>query len=106
MHSTIVRKQFSITSGGLFYRLESYLRLINANDRRVTIRASLYAVISWVPLFLLALLQSDFLRGGGSSFLYDIPAHVRFLLAVPLLTAAENIVDDRFTIIAAYFPNS
>jgi hypothetical protein len=95
----------SITHGGLFYRLELFLKFINRNDPRVARRAVFLAAICWVPLFTLSALQGD-AGNGPSSFIADIAAHARMLLAVPILIIAENIVDDRFAIIAAYFPNS
>jgi hypothetical protein len=55
-------------------------------------------LFAWLPLFVLSALDSG--TGAGAikiPFLYDIEAHVRFLLALPLLVVAEVIVDARIS---------
>ncbi len=55
------------------------------------------AAIAWVPLMLLALVAG---RGPGDvaiPFLYDVETHVRFLIALPILIAAELIVHRRLS---------
>ena len=50
-------------------------------------------LIGWVPLLVLALAQGDAWGGGiAVPFIKDVEAHVRFLVAVPLLVAAELLV--------------
>lgn len=106
MQETIIKRNFSISNGGLFYRLELYLKLVKEDDHRVVVRSIVYAAVSWLPLLIFSSLQGPSLLHDHGSFLYDIAAYTRFLFAVPLLTLAANVVDYRYAIIAAYFPNS
>ncbi len=49
--------------------------------------------IAWLPLLVLSAFAGNALRGTlGIPFLYDIDAHSRFLIALPLLIAAEVVV--------------
>jgi hypothetical protein len=59
--------------------------------------------LAWAPLLLLAALESA--RGGASlrDFLLDLPAHVRFLFALPLLLLAEGAVNRRTAQVAHQF---
>jgi hypothetical protein len=50
--------------------------------------------ISWLPLFLLALFEGHLLNPElDVPFLYDMKTYVRFLLVIPLLIAADTIID-------------
>jgi hypothetical protein len=68
-------------------------------------KALLFALLAWMPLFVLWLVAGMY-QTADTSLFSDLPTYSRFLLAVPLLILAENFVDDRFALIAAYFPNS
>jgi len=53
-------------------------------------------LIAWVPLLVLSLVGNYFLGGTTKlSFLHDIEVHVRLLVALPVLIAAELIVHRR-----------
>ena len=59
-------------------------------------RVGVFALITWLPLLLLSLIGGHALGGGIKiPFLYDIETHVRFLIALPILIAAERIVHSR-----------
>jgi len=106
MYSTILIK-FSIIRGGLFYRLQERLNLVHENDSRTVARAFIFALVTWLPLFILAALQNLALTGDSrQSLLLDFPVYGRFLIAVPLFIIAENVIDDRYVIITSYFLNS
>jgi hypothetical protein len=51
--------------------------------------------VAWVPLLLLASLTSFTGRAAQLSFLHDVEVHVRFLVALPVLVAAELVVHSR-----------
>jgi hypothetical protein len=59
-------------------------------------RVLVLTLLAWAPLFLLSVAEG---RAWGGSvalpFLYDIEAHARFLLALPLLIVAELVVHKR-----------
>jgi hypothetical protein len=51
--------------------------------------------VAWLPLLLLATLGSSAANTGRLSFLHDVEVQVRFLIALPVLIAAELIVHSR-----------
>jgi hypothetical protein len=60
--------------------------------------------VAWVPLLVLTLAEGHFL--GGSTqlpFLHDLEMHARLLLAMPLLIAAELIVNRRLRPVVGQF---
>src|SRR6188474_2112431 len=96
LYSTTLTTQ-SLMRGGIFYSLQRRLRLINENDTRVVIRAVIFAVVTWIPLLVLAVLEHASLVNETSRLLVaDIPLYVRFLLVMPILIIAENVIDDRY----------
>jgi hypothetical protein len=59
-------------------------------------RIVVIALVAWLPLLLLSMLGGHFLAGTVKlPFLHDIEAHVRLLVALPVLIAAELIVHSR-----------
>jgi len=106
LYSTTLTTQ-SLMRGGIFYSLQRRLRLINENDTRVVIRAVIFAVVTWIPLLVLAVLEHASLVNETSRLLVaDIPLYVRFLLVMPILIIAENVIDDRYVLVTSYFLNS
>jgi hypothetical protein len=57
-------------------------------------RALLFALVSWVPLAILTMIEGHF-AGQGWVFMRDLGAYARFLLAGPLLVAIEPCVDQQ-----------
>ena len=51
--------------------------------------AAVLATVAWLPLLVLAAIQGVALGGALIPFVYDLAAHVRFLVAVPVLVLAE-----------------
>jgi len=98
IHSALA-ENFSITQGGPMHRL--LVRLGNAGDerQRVVRRALAVAIITWVPLLILSLIQGQaYGKHITIPFLRDYAANVRLLLAVPILILAESAVDKRWRI--------
>jgi hypothetical protein len=87
---------FSLVVGGPLY--DAYLRthLADPPIGLVHRRLILYVVITWVPLCVLSAFDT---RGSdvALSFLRDIEAHTRLLIALPLLVVAEPFVHERVT---------
>src|SRR3990172_4566851 len=54
-------------------------------------------LFAWAPLLLLSALEGEAFGGVRVPFLWDIEAHARFLVALPLLIAAEVIIHQRLT---------
>lgn len=88
--------EFSLVSGGLVFRLLRRAKLAGTSIPVMRRRMVVTASIVWMPLLVLSFADQRFLPGGpGVPFLQDIEAHARFLIALPLLIAAEAFVDDR-----------
>jgi hypothetical protein len=68
--------------------------------------AVVLAAVAWLPLLVLAAVQGVALAGPRIPFVYDLAAHVRFLVAVPVLVLAEIPIGLRLREIAAYFVNA
>ena len=94
---------FSLVLGGPLFQLlrrahleGDYLELLY---RRLLIITS----IAWLPLLLLTTFGHSVGSAGRLSFLRDVEVHVRFLIALPVLIAAELIVHSRLSPIVHRF---
>jgi hypothetical protein len=103
----IPSRPFLLMEGGPFFNLQKRVGLIKQNSNRIKRRALLAAAITWLPLFLLATMQH---RAFGHSvpvpFVRDFSTYTRFLLAIPILILAENILGPRIAGAAAHFISS
>lgn len=87
---------FSLVLGGPLFQMFRRMHLSGDALELVHRRVLVLAVIAWLPLLLLSLMGRRALGGTLTvPFLYDIEAHVRFLIALPILIAAEPIVHSR-----------
>ncbi|HVH12532.1 MAG TPA: hypothetical protein VM759_05755 [Longimicrobium sp.] len=90
---------------GPFTRLQATLRLSRrASSRAAGRRALAFAAVAWVPLLVLSLAQG--LAVGPrirEPFLLDVAAHVRYLVALPVLIAVEPWCLQRLALIAHHF---
>jgi len=59
--------------------------------------------VAWLPLLLLAALGRSAGHLGRLSFLHDVEVHIRFLIALPVLIAAELIVHSRLRVVVRNF---
>jgi hypothetical protein len=76
--------------GGPPRRLETALGLVKPDKPKTIGRAALVSAIAWVPLVLLAAMQSFALgQDKLSDLLFDFAVHARYLVAAPLFIAAE-----------------
>jgi len=60
-------------------------------------------LVTWVPLWLFEAVDVHTPAGVKVSFLRDLEAHVRLLVALPLLLLGESIVHDRVTMTVRQF---
>ena len=65
--------------------------------------ALVLAAITWIPLLVLSAIGNVALGGVRVPFLHDVGAHVRFLVAVPLLVLAEIPIGRRVRQVTALF---
>ena len=86
---------FSLVLGGPVYQLFRKAHLEGDHLQLLYRRLIVIPLVAWLPVLLLATFGS--LTGNASrlSFLHDVEVHVRFLVALPILIAAEVIVNSR-----------
>lgn len=84
---------FSLVLGGPLFQLYRRARLSGDALELLRRRVLVITCIAWAPLLLLSAFAGHALGGGIKiPFLHDIEAHVRFLIALPILIAAELVV--------------
>src|SRR5262249_49323491 len=89
-------EDFSLVHGGPLFQLLLRTRLTSDDLTLVARRINALVLITWVPLLLLAGLNGQVLHGNVAvPFLRDVETHIRFLVVVPLLLAAELVVHQR-----------
>ena len=95
---------FSLILGGPLYQLLRRAHLSGDALELATRRVMVLSVLTWLPLLLLSLAEG---RAWGDSvkvpFLFDADVNARFLLALPLLIAAELVVHQRMRPVVAAF---
>lgn len=90
------RASFSLMAGGPLYRLFLRTGLARAPLELLHRRALVLAAIAWLPAAVLAAATGNLLVGSSPvPFLGDVEAHVRLLVVLPLLLAAELPVHER-----------
>ena len=96
--------QFSLVHGGPLFQLLLRSRLSSDSLSLVMRRIVVFVSITWVPLAVLAAHDGHLLGARlPVPFLLDVETHIRFLVAVPLLLAAELIVHRRLLPVARTF---
>jgi hypothetical protein len=84
---------FSLVLGGPIFQMLRRSHLSGDSLELLHRRIVALVVIAWLPLALLSLVANYFLGGTAKlAFLHDIEVHVRLLMALPVLIAAELIV--------------
>jgi hypothetical protein len=89
-------QDFSLVHGGPLFQLLLRAHLDSDALTLVPRRIIVFVLITWVPLLVLSALEGHLLRTSVAvPFLLDVETHIRFLVVVPLLLAAELIVHGR-----------
>ena len=103
----LTSRPFLLMEGGPLFNIEKRVGLIRKNAPLTIRRAIFAALFTWVPLLLLSAMQG---RAFGHTvpvpLLRDFSAYTRFLLAIPLLLAAETMLGPRVAEAAAHFVKS
>lgn len=87
---------FSLVLGGPLYQLFRKAHLTGDALELMRRRVVVLTLVSWLPLLVLSLIDGQAVGGGIKiPFIYDIEAHVRFLVALPILVGAELLVHSR-----------
>jgi hypothetical protein len=96
-----------LTEGGPTYQIEKRVGIIQQASPRIVRRALLSICVTWLVLLILSALQGHAVGHRVTvPFLSDFAAHTRFLLALPLLLAAETIIGPRLAGAAIHFVES
>ena len=100
-------ESFSLTRGGLFYRVQLMVGLAH-EERAGAIRRVLFSIsVTWLPLLILSSVQG--LAYGGQlqiPFLRDFAVNVRFLVALPIIIFVESSIDSQWRLLVLQFLRS
>jgi hypothetical protein len=86
---------FSLVLGGPLFQLYRRTYLSGSALELLHRRIIVITMIAWLPLLILSSLDGHLLGGVTLPFLHDIAIQVRFLIALPVLIAAELVVNSR-----------
>ena len=85
---------FHLSAGGLFYRFLVRTHAVGEDRYRLGLRIPLVVCLTWLPLLILSTLDGALVdRAINLPFLYDPIPYARYLVVLPLLIAAEAIID-------------
>jgi hypothetical protein len=86
-------EDFSLVHGGPVFQLLLRTHLSSDGLTLVARRIGASVLLTWVPLLVLSAYHGQLLDGNVAvPFLWDVETHIRFLVVVPLLLAAELVV--------------
>jgi hypothetical protein len=89
---------FSLVLGGPLFQLYQRTHLSGNVLDLLRRRVLAITIFAWLPLLILSVIESRALGGAIKiPFLYDVEAHVRFLIALPVLIIAEVVVHRRIS---------
>jgi hypothetical protein len=97
-------QDFSLVLGGPLFQLLIRAHLSDDTLLLARQRIILISLLVWLPLLLLSTLEGQLLGGSATvPFLLDVEVHVRFLVVLPLLIAAELVVHRRMRSVVKLF---
>jgi hypothetical protein len=96
-------QDFSFVLGGPLFQLLRRFHL--SNDELMLVRQRILSIslFAWLPLLALSALERHAVAGVPVPFLFDFDVHIRFLVVVPLLIAAEIVVHRRLRPVVKQF---
>ena len=97
-------RDFSLDLGGPLFQLLRRVLLSDDTMRLVRLRIIISSLLVWLPLLVLSTLEGRVLGGSTTvPFMLDLEVHVRFLVTMPLLIAAELVVHQRMQSVVKIF---
>ncbi len=97
-------QDFSLVLGGPLFQLLRRAHLSDDALAMVRQRIIVITLFAWLPLLVLSALEGRVLGGKANvPFLLDLEVHVRFLVTLPLLIAAELVVHRRLRSVVRVF---
>jgi hypothetical protein len=103
IHNSKEPPNFSLFLGGPLFQLLLRSRLTTPALELLKRRIIYMTLFAWLPLLLLSILDGKAWGGAALPFLYDLEMQARFLVALPLLIAAEFLVHKWLRPIVAQF---
>jgi hypothetical protein len=98
------RQDFSLVLGGPLFQLLRRAHVADDALELVRKRILFFVSLTWLPLLVLSVLEGQAFGGSAQvPFLWDVEAHVRFLVALPLLIVAEPVVHQRLRPVVRQF---
>ena len=98
---------FSLVAGGPAHWLQEKLGLVGPGSLRSARRALLSTGLTWGVLLVLSAAQGLAIGSAVKvPFLYDFAAYARFLVAIPMLILAEDLIGREIAAVAAHFDRS
>ncbi len=88
-------RDFSLVLGGPIYQYLIRIGVVKPPLDLLRGRLIVITLFAWAPLLVLTILSGDLLGGVKIPFLYDLESHARFLVALPILIAAEVTINRR-----------
>jgi hypothetical protein len=96
-------EDFSLVLGGPLFQLLRRSRLSDDALSLLRRRIVVLSLVAWLPLLVLSVTSGELLAGVTVPFLLDVEVHTRFLVALPLLIAAEQVVHQRMRTLMSTF---
>jgi hypothetical protein len=96
-------EDFSLILGGPMYQFLLRLGLVKPPLDRIGWRMLVISLVAWAPLLVLTIFNGRFLSGVRIPFLHDLEVHVRLLVFLPLMIAAEVTIHRRMKVIVSQF---
>ena len=97
-------QNFSLVLGGPIFQLLRRSHLTDDALGLVRRRIIVISMFCWLPLLVLSAVEGNALGGSAAvPFLLDVEVYTRFLLALPLLVAAELVVHQRLRSVVQQF---
>jgi hypothetical protein len=97
-------QDFSLVVGGPLFQLFCRAHLSGNALELLQQRIVVITLIAWLPLLGLSLVEGVALGAGAAvPFLLDVEAHMRFLIALPLLIVSELVVHERMRFVVRQF---
>jgi len=94
---------FSLVLGGPIFQLFRKSHLVGDGLELLQRRLLVITLVAWLPLLVLATFGSIGRNSSALSFFNDVEVHVRFLVALPVLIAAELIAHSRLRLVVRRF---
>jgi hypothetical protein len=94
---------FSLVLGGPIFQFFRRSHLAGDGLELLHRRLLIITLVAWLPLLLLTMLGSSASSLGRLAFFHDVEVHVRFLIALPVLIAAELVVHSRIRAVVRCF---